>query len=219
MLRTEVGFEPEWLRWTRELQAIAQTGLAYEPGPYDRERYERLRTLASEMMAAGGEGGTWTTDRVESLFRGEMGYATPKVDVRSAVFDAGERLLLVREVADAGRWTLPGGWADVNLTPAENALREIREESGFEARVCRLAAVWDRTRQGHAPKVFSCAKMFFVCELLGGEARSSNETSEVRWFAETDLPLGDLSRERVLPNQLHRMFEHWRNPSLSTDWE
>lgn len=218
-MQGSIGNEPDWLRWARELEAIAQTGLAYEPAPYDRERYDRLRSLASEMLAAGGDGGTWTPERVEGLFRGETGYATPKIDVRCAVFDPEDCLLLVREIADAGRWTLPGGWADVNLTPAENALREVREESGFAAEVRKLAAVWDRTRQGHAPKVFSCAKMFFVCGLAGGEARSSAETSEVRWFTEADLPLSDLSRERVLPHQLHRMFEHWRNPALPTDWE
>ena len=211
--------EPVWLHWTRELQAIAQTGLAYDPGPYDRERYERLRTLASEIMAAAGGGGTWTPERVEGLFRGETGYATPKVDVRAAVFDLDGRLLLVRETADAGRWTLPGGWADVNLTPAENALREVREESGYEAEVRKLAAVWDRTRQGHAPRVFSCAKLFFLCELVGGEPRPSSETSEVRWFAEAELPLDELSRERTLPHQLHRMFGHWCTPDLPTDWE
>lgn len=218
-METRIGTEPQWLRWARELQAIAQTGLAYEPGPYDRERYDRLRSLASEMMAAGGEGGAWTTERVESLFRGEAGYATPKVDVRCAVFDPDRRILMVRETADAGRWTLPGGWADVNLTAAENAVREVREESGYETRVCRLAAVWDRTRQGHAPKVFSCVKLFFLGEVAGGEARGSTETSEVHWFAEADLPMDELSRERVLPHQLRRMFEHWRNPSLPTDWE
>lgn len=211
--------EPDWLRWSRELQAIAQTGLAYEPGPYDRERYERLRSLASEMMASGGDGDTWTAERVQGLFHGETGYATPKVDVRCAVFTPAQQILMVRETADSGRWTLPGGWADVNLTPAENAIREVREESGYEAKVHKLAAVWDRTRQGHAPRVFSCAKMFFVAGLIGGEARVSSETSEVRWFAEPDLPLDELSRERVLPHQLHRMFEHWRNSALPTDWD
>ncbi|MGI4801101.1 MAG: NUDIX hydrolase, partial [Janthinobacterium lividum] len=113
--------EPDWLTWTRELQAIAQTGLAFVRDPYDRERYEMLRTLASRIMAAHTAS---SVRRIEELFAGETGYATPKVDVRGAAFDESGRMLMVREVADAGRWTLPGGWADVNLTAAENVVKE-----------------------------------------------------------------------------------------------
>ncbi len=207
--------EPDWLVWTRELQAIAQTGLAFTHDPYDRERYETLRALASRMMAARSDA---PAGRIEALFAGESGYATPKVDVRGAAFDAQRRLLMVREVADGGRWTLPGGWADVNLTAAENVAKEMREESGFEVRVQKLAAVWDRTRQGHPSGVFSCCKLFFICDIVGGAAQVGLETSEVGWFAENALP-EDLSLGRVLPIQLHRMFAHGRDNSLPTDFE
>jgi len=207
--------DPKWLVWTRELQAIAQSGLAYTPTEYDRERFERLRELASEMMAAGSDE---PAEKIERLFAAEGGYATPKVDVRGAVFDDQERLLLVRETADRGRWTLPGGWADVNQTPAESVLKEIGEESGYAARVTKLAAVWDRTRQGHGGGAFSCWKFFFVCAVTGGEARTSTETSEVRWFREDELP-GDeeLSTSRVLKRQLRRMYVHLRAPGMATE--
>ncbi len=207
--------EPDWLTWTRELQAIAQTGLAFTRDPYDRERYERLRALASEIMAAHTGA---TAERIETLFAGEHGYATPKVDVRGAVFDGRGRLLMVREVADGGRWTLPGGWADVNLSAAENVVKEVREESGYEVRVRKLAAVWDRTRQGHAGGVFSCCKVFFICDVAGGAAATGTETSEVGWFAEDGLP-SDLSLGRVLPGQLRRMFEHARDAALPTEFD
>lgn len=207
--------EPDWVAWTRELQAIAQTGIEFVRDPYDRERYEMLRALASRMMAAHTK---LPPARIEALFEGETGYATPKVDVRGAVFDAQGRLLMVSEVADGGRWTLLGGWADVNLTPAENVVKEVREESGFEVRVRKLAAVWDRTRQGHPPKVFSCCKCFFICDILGGTAATGLETSEVGWFAEDALP-DDLSFGRVLPRQIKRMFDHARDAALSTDFD
>ncbi|MBV8578099.1 MAG: NUDIX hydrolase [Acetobacteraceae bacterium] len=207
--------EPEWLIWTRELQAIAQTGLAFTRDPYDRERYEQIRGLACRMIAACSD---VPVARVAALFEGESGYATPKIDVRGAAFDASGRLLMVREVADAGRWTLPGGWADVNLTPAENVVKEVREESGFEVCVRKLAAVWDRTRQGHAHKVFSCYKFFFICDFLGGAAATGLETSEVGWFTEHGLP-DDLSLGRVLPEQLRRMFAHARDGALPTEFE
>ena len=207
--------EPDWLTWTREMQAIAQTGLTFVQNPYDRERYEMLRELGSRIMAA--HTGADAT-RIEALFAGEHGYATPKIDVRGAAFDERGRILLVRETADAGRWTLPGGWADVNLSPAENVIKEMREESGFTVEAAKLAAVWDRTRQGHVPGLFSCAKLFYICRIVGGAAETSLETSEVQFFAEDELP-GDLSTGRVLPSQLRRMFAHRRDPALPTDFE
>lgn len=208
--------EPDWLSWTRELQAIAQTGLAFTRDPYDRERYEALRALASTIMAAHTGA---PPQAIEDLFRAERGYATPKVDVRAAVFDAEGRILMVREVMDGHRWTLPGGWADVNLTPAQNVIKEVREESGYEVSVRKLAAAWDRTRQGHPASVFACCKLFYLCDLAGGAAATSLETSEVGWFAQAALPFGELSTGRVLEAQIRRMFDHFREPGLATDWE
>ena len=207
--------EPDWLVWAREVQAIAQTGLTFSRDPYDRERYEALRALAAQMFAARSDA---PGEAIAALFAGETGYATPKIDVRAAVFDARERLLMVRETSDGGRWTLPGGWADVNRTAAENAIKETLEESGHHVRVLKLAALWDRTRQRHPAGVFSCAKVFFLCELTGGVATTSHETSEVGWFAEPDLP-GDLSLARVLPRQLAAMFAHRREPTLPTEFD
>ncbi len=207
--------EPDWLTWTRELQAIAQTGLAFARDSYDRERYERLRALASRIMAAHSD---VPAGRIAQLFAGESGYATPKVDVRGAAFDRGGRLLMVREVADGGRWTLPGGWADVNLTPAENVIREFREESGFEVSVRKLAAVWDRTRQRHPDRVFSCYKFFFICDIQGGAPTTGLETSEVGWFTADALP-EDLSLGRVLPSQLQCMFRHASDAALPAEFE
>ena len=207
--------DPDWLVWARELQAIAQTGLAFTRDPYDRERYESLRSLSARMFAANTGA---PLDRIIALFAGETGYATPKVDVRAAVFDDRERLLMVRETADNGRWTRPGGWADVNLTPAENVAKEVLEESGYVVSVTKLAALWDRTRQGHANTVFSCCKLFFLCEPVAGQATTSLETSEVGWFAENDIP-PDLSTGRVLIHQIGRMFAHRRNPGLPADFD
>jgi ADP-ribose pyrophosphatase YjhB (NUDIX family) len=207
--------DPLWLLWARELQAMAQTGLAFTRDPYDRERYQRLRGLTARIMTGHTR---QDVQPIEALFAGETGYATPKLDVRGAVF-RDSRLLLVQETADGDRWTLPGGWADVNESPSESVVKEVREESGFDVHVTKLAAVWDRARHPHVPPyAFDIWKLFFVCEITSGEARGGLETSAVEFFAEDELPR-DLSISRVLLPQLRRMFEHMRRPELPTDFD
>lgn len=194
--------QTQWLVWARKLQAIAQTGLFYCENQFDQERYESIQELAAEMMAAHSD-----LDKQEILrFKGqEVGYATPKVDVRGVVF-RDNKLLLVREVADQGRWTLPGGWADVNDSPAEAVEREIYEESGFKTIAEKVLAVYDREKQGNIPAYPEhIYKLFFRCRIVGGEATTSNETSEIRFFSEEELP-EDVSEARVLRSQMKRCF-------------
>ncbi len=213
--------EPSWLTWAREVQALAQSGLAFTRDPYDVERYQALTALAARMMAA-SSGGAATADALQTLFAAETGYATPKVDVRGAVFDAGGRLLMVRELADSGRWTLPGGWADVNQTASECAVREVLEESGYVVRAERLALLHDRARQGHHPGgPFSIYKLFFVCTLLGEAPMATGaniETADARFWAEHEIP-AELSTGRVLPHQIARLFVHHRQPELPTEFD
>ncbi len=207
--------EPDWLVWAREIQGIAQSGLTFTKDQYDRERYEQLRRLSAHIMAAHS---SMDASRIEALFAGQQGYATPKIDVRGAAFRDG-RILMVREVVDSHRWTLPGGWADVNLSAAENAAKETVEESGFTVRVTKLAAAWDHAKQGHVPaNPFSTLKMFFLCDIVGGEATPSAETSEIGFFAEEDIP-ADLSNGRVTRAQILRMFARHATPDLPTDFE
>lgn len=207
--------DPDWLLWAREIQAISQTGLAFSQNPYDLDRFRALGRLAARIMA---EYSGASLEHIQGLFDQQVGYATPKVGGRGAVFDADGRILMVREAEDNHRWTLPGGWFDVNQTPAESVVREVFEESGYRVKAVKLAAVWDRTRQQQPPLPFSIVRMFFVCELLGGEATTSVETSEVGWFAEADIP-ADLSVQRASLHHIQRMFAHWRDPMLPTEFD
>jgi ADP-ribose pyrophosphatase YjhB (NUDIX family) len=205
--------EPIWLTIARELQAIAQTGLTFTQDRFDRLRYERLRELAVQLIAHGSGA---DRDKLLELFRGEAGYATPKIDVRGAAFVDG-RVLMVRELSD-GLWTLPGGWADVNQSAGECVVREIFEESGFEARALKLAAVLDYHKAGHPDRALHYVyKMYFICEITGGVATPSDETSEVDFFPLDSLP--PMSLGRTLPSQVHRLYEHWQRPELPTDFD
>jgi ADP-ribose pyrophosphatase YjhB (NUDIX family) len=205
--------EPQWLIWGRELQAIAQTGLTFSTDGYDLDRYRQLRAIAVQMLSVGSD---TPLERIAALYDQQVGYPTPKVDVRAAIFREG-RILMVREISD-GRWTLPGGWADVNQSPRECVEREVREESGFEARAIKLAAVHDRRqRNPHAQHPESIYKLFFICEITGGTASASLETSAVEFFAPDQLP--QLSLGRTSPFQVERMVEHWKHPQLMTDFD
>ena len=201
-----------WLHWVQQLQAVAQTGDHFAVNDFDRQRYGEVRRIAAEMLAAGSGA---DPEVIEGLFAAEHGYATPRLDVRAAVF-RDDRILLVKERAD-GLWTLPGGFADVGDSPSLAAEREVREESGFVVRAVRLAAVFDRNRQGHPPFPWHQWKVLFVCELLGGEATPSIETTAVDFFAEDALP--PLSQGRTTARQIRHMFEHHRNPSLPTSFD
>jgi ADP-ribose pyrophosphatase YjhB (NUDIX family) len=204
--------EPQWLSIARELRAIAQTGLAFTADGFDQQRYQRLRELAALLMA---QGSAAEHESILELLRQERGYATPKVDVRGAAFEDG-RVLMVREISD-GKWTLPGGWADVNQTAGECVVREIAEESGFQARALKLAAVYDYQKR-HPPRhIDSIYKMFFICEIVGGAARASDETSEVAFFPRNELP--PLSLGRTTAEEIDRMFEHRENLQLATDFD
>jgi ADP-ribose pyrophosphatase YjhB (NUDIX family) len=203
---------PKWLDWAQRLQAIAQSGLTYDPHQYDRERYESVREIAAEMLS---QGGACDIEPVRAILASQSGYATPKVDLRAAVF-RDDKILLVQEREDGG-WTLPGGWADVGESPAKGAVREVREESGYETRAMKLLALYDRNLHDHPPIPFHAYKLFFLCELIGGSPAQSAETSGVDWFAEDNVP--PLSLSRVTAAQIHRFFEHYRNPNWPTDFD
>ena len=198
------------MKWAKQLQALSQNGLTYARDPFDRERYEQIRHIAAEMLAEKADA---KIENVLDLFVREKDYATPKVDVRGAVFKDGG-ILLVKERSD-GKWTLPGGWADVGESPSESVEREVQEESGFHVKARRLAAIYDRDKHPHKPLMrYHIYKLFFICEITGGRATTSSETEQVAFFEENDLP--ELSITKILPEQIAKMFEYYRQTELPT---
>lgn len=204
---------PQLLAWARSLQAIAQSGLAYEPTVYEQERYTEVRRIAAEMAAA-PDGRD--ADAIDGLFRREVGHATPKVDVRAAVF-RDDRILLVREAADGG-WSLPGGWADVGETPSEAAERELVEESGYAARAVKVIGVYERDRHATRPHAWHIWKIVFLCELEDVKpSQRGPETSDARFFSREDAAV--LPHSRATPELVERCFAHHDDPSLPTDFD
>ena len=198
----------DWFKIATELKAISQAGKFFAKDSYEKERHEQLERICAEILAAHSD---MSADEVQIELQKDMGYPTPKVDCRGVAF-RDDKVLLVKEIADGG-WTLPGGWCDVGMTPSENVAREVWEESGFEVDVKRLLAVYDRDRQGHTPPYpFNIYKMFFLCEITGGKATISNETSDVAFFSIDEIP--ELSLGRTLPHQIEQFFKQDKDPTL-----
>ncbi len=197
------------------LGAIAQSGLHYADDKYDVDRYDKVAGIARELLVAvaGGSDDSWRLRLGD-----DRGYATPKVDVRGALVDDRERILLMRESTD-GRWSLPGGWADPLDTPSTAVIREIREETGYGARPVKLVGCWDRDARGHRPKLpFAIYKLFFLCEATGEvEAPQALETLEIGWFGLDELP--ELSAGRINADELGRIVAHHRDRALPTEFD
>jgi ADP-ribose pyrophosphatase YjhB (NUDIX family) len=188
------------LEWAREIQALAQTGNHYALNEFQTQRYQRLSEIAAEITAeaAGLEAGPIAQD-----FMAQIGYATPRIDVRGAVFQDG-KLLLIQERADGG-WAMPGGWADVGNVPSEAAEREVWEEAGFRVKACKVIGVYDANRFGPLD-LYHAYKIVFLCTIVGGAASSSNETTAVDFFGMDEIP-AKLSGTRTTPRQIMDAFQ------------
>jgi len=191
----------KWIEWAKQLQSIAQAGLTYSRDVYDLERFQQIRDISVEIMS---EYTKTDMNTVKDLFANETGYATPKVDIR-AVIIKDEQILMVKEKTD-GKWALPGGWADIGLSPSEVAVKEVKEECGLDVRAIRLLAVHDKKCHPHPPSPYHVYKLFIECEITGGHATVGVETSEVGYFSENDLP--ELSIERNTESQIKMAFRH-----------
>jgi len=168
---------PKWHNWVERLQTIARAGLTYSQNTFDLDRYQQVQTLAAEILAEGLDS---PIEKTEALLGNEQGYATPKLDVRGVVFKEG-KILMVKEVID-GEWTLPGGWVDVGEPPSLSAEREVWEESGYEVRAVKLLALYDHRKHDFRPYFFHIYKLFFLCELMGGQAtQHRNQRGGIFW--------------------------------------
>ena len=188
-----------WIDWAIELQSLAQAGLTYGKDVYDKERYERIREISAEMMANISD---LPIDKVKGLFCNEVGYQTPKIDTRAAIFQD-NKILLVHE--NNGTWSLPGGWCDVNVSVAENAVKEVKEEAGLDVVADRIIAVQDWRKHNVTNYAYGVCKIFVACSVIGGAFVENIETTEYRYFAEDELPT--LATEKNSVEQIKMCFK------------
>jgi len=199
------------IEWAKELQSLAQAGLYYNDDIFDKERYQRIRDISAEMMK---ERTDLSPDQVKEIFCGDIGYQTPKIDTRAVIIE-NEKILLVRE--RSGRWAIPGGWCEYNLTPAENVVKEANEEAGVDVIVDRLIAVLDRDRYSKPPYPFKVMKMFFLCHSVGGTFVQNTETVESKYFSLEELP--EIAKEKCSEEQIRMCFEAYQDKDYTVRFE
>jgi ADP-ribose pyrophosphatase YjhB (NUDIX family) len=198
---------PDWLAWAREIQSLCQTGLAHSPTHYDTNRYKRLTEIAAEITA---QHTNLEKDSLVENFLVHPGYATPKVDVRSAIFQ-NKKLLLVREKQDK-RWSLPGGWADVGDLPSEVAIREVLEECNLKVKPLKISGVYDANRVGRVMEFFHAFKIIFICQHISGKPQPGDETLDAQFFNMDNLP--PLSLQRTHPRHIDHLKAHLEDSAL-----
>lgn len=198
----------KWLQWAVELQSIAQAGIFYGEGVFDRERYERIRDIAAEMLSYKSE---ISLDKVKDLFCNEIGYQTPKLDSRAAIFQD-NKILLVKE--NNGTWSLPGGWVDVNVSVKENTVKEVKEEAGLDVTADMVIAVQDREKHNQPVYAYKVCKIFVLCTVIGGKFEPNIETVESRYFGLDELPV--LAEEKNNKEQIEMCFKAYASDNWQT---
>lgn len=201
----------DWLKWAMEIQAIAQTGLAYTEGIYDRERYERLREISAEMLSKKTD---IPLEKVKDIFCNEKGYQTPKIDTRGVIFKK-NKILLTHE--NDGTWSLPGGWCDVLQSVASNTIKEVKEETGLDVKPNRIIAVQDRNKHNKPIFAYGICKIFVLCDLLGGEFVPNIETTEIGYFSLDSLP--NVSEDKSNKEQIRMCFDAYKNENWKVQFD
>jgi ADP-ribose pyrophosphatase YjhB (NUDIX family) len=196
--------ERKFFERLKRIQTLAEIGLEYSNSNYDKERYDEIQEICLEMLEQLTD---VTLEKIRPVIQENNGYKTPKVDVRAVVFNAEGRILMVQEKVD-GCWALPGGWADIGYTPRQIAEKECFEEAGLTVKSVRLLAVMDKTAQQMPPEFEYVYKLFIQCEPVNDRIAIGEETLDVNWFSEENLP--ELSKPRNLESQIRLMFEYFR---------
>ena len=193
-----------WKKWAQELQFLSQCSLAYSKDKFDRERSERIREIACEMLSYKYD---IPVEKVKLDFAGELGYQTPKVETRAAVIKD-NKILLVKEQFD-GKWALPGGYQDVNMRIKENAIKKASEEAGAVVNPVKIIAVLDYNRHHHVNFPFGMVKVFVLCEYVSHSFVENTETLGAEFYSLDELP--ELSTTRTTKKQLEMCFDCYNN--------
>ena len=202
----------KWIKWSMEIQSLAQSGLAYTDNVYDIERYERLREISAEMLA---EKTDLSIEKVKDLFFNETGYQTPKIDTRAVIFKD-NKILLVHE--NNNTWSLPGGWCDVLESVKSNTVKEVKEETGLDVNAIKVVAIQDRNKHNKPIYAYGVCKVFILCDVISGEFEKNIETTEIKYFSQDEIP-NNLSDEKTNKEQIEMCFKAYNDKNWQTQFD
>ena len=144
-------------------------------------------------------------------------YAKPSVTADMVIFARGseeehlEVLLIQRgRPPFRGQYALPGGFVNPDESVDDAAARELKEETGVDVLPVRLLAVMDMSKHPHPAIPYYVYKFFILCELKGGSFTETFDILGKGFFRLEELP--PLSLERVLPEQIQRMYAYYKHP-------
>lgn len=167
----------------KKVNAIAHTGLAYSQDEYALDNYKELLEESTKMLTEYIGLDVQPYDIYQDYY-----YPTPQPAVRTFVVKDG-KILFVQEAMehDQGKWSLPGGWCDIDTTPAEAAVKEVFEESGYEVRITKLLGIGDR-RKYTKSGMYDVYNIYFLAEVIGGENNPNFEVQKADWFDFENMP-------------------------------
>jgi ADP-ribose pyrophosphatase YjhB (NUDIX family) len=185
----------------KKIKAISDIGLLYSNNEYDRDRYIELRKISYSLL---GELSDQSIDTLKLSFPQSKDYPTPKVDIRGLAINEDKKILLVQESVD-GKWSLPGGWADIGYSAKETIIKEFKEETGLDVVVDRMLAVFDKKMHPHPPQPFYVYKIVFLCKAVTTAMEKGFDVLDVQYFDIGNLP--PLSEDRILKSQIELLYD------------
>ncbi|MDT3402741.1 NUDIX hydrolase [Mucilaginibacter terrae] len=197
----------------KRLKSISDIGLLYAKDEFDRERYTELQQISFDMLeqVTGQD-----METLHAAFPPASDYPTAKVDIRGLLLSPDKKILLVRESTD-GKWSLPGGWADIGYSPKETVIKEFKEETGLDITPVKLLAVFDKKLHPHPPQPFYVYKMVFLCEALSTDLLKGFDMLDVQFFDIDHLP--ELSTNRILQSQIELLYKNHLEPGIPAYFE
>lgn len=185
----------------KKLKAIADVGLLYCNNEYDKERYTAVQNICFDLLNITAE---QTIEDLKISFPSVKDYPTPKVDIRGLLLSSDKKILLIKESVD-GKWSLPGGWADIGETPKEVVIKEFKEETGLDVIPKSLLAVFDKKMHAHPPQPFYVYKIIFYCEATSSNINKGFDVLDLQYFDLENLP--PLSEDRILKSQIELVYK------------
>ena len=166
----------------KKVQAISHTGVTYSQCPYALDNYHELLEESTKMLHE------YIKSEVQPYdIYADMLYPTPQPGVRVLIVKD-NKILMAQDIdVPSDEWTIPGGWCDVDTSPVEASIKEVKEETGFDIKVTKLLALMDRNKYIES-SVYNVYSIVFLAEIIGGSNNPNFEVNKAEFFDIENIP-------------------------------